>query len=208
VLAAHLTHLLAEYGYLAIIVVVGLENVGLPVPGETILITAAIYAGTSHELRLPFIVVAAAVASAVGGAAGYAIGRRGGHPLVERYGSYFHIDDAKLRLGQYLFVKYGGTIVFLGRFVAVLRPLAGFLAGLNRMDARRFLIFNALGSVLWATVFGLGGYVLGERLERASTWLAIGLGIAALAGIVIGIAFIRRHQQQFQLQADRALRIR
>jgi membrane protein DedA with SNARE-associated domain len=205
VLRAHLTQLLTTYGYLAIVVIVGLENVGVPLPGETILITAAIYAGTAHHLRLPFIVLAAAAAAAGGGTAAYLIGRRGGAAIVERYGAYLHVDASTLRLGRYLFARYGARIVFLGRFVAVLRPLAGLLAGINDMEIRRFLLFNALGSVLWATVFGVGGYVLGERLERTSRWLAIGVGVAATAGVIAGIVFIRRHQQQLQAEADRSL---
>src|SRR6267143_534727 len=137
-----LRDLLVGYGYFAVLIVVAAENLGLPLPGETILVTAAIYAGTTHVLRLPLIILAASAGALAGSSAAFAIGRRYGDALVGRYGRYIRLDEAKMRLGRYLFMRYGGAIVFLGRFVAFLRALAGLLAGVNRMTTGGSLGFS------------------------------------------------------------------
>src|SRR5213083_2281820 len=116
-MAAYLEHLLHAYGYAAIFAIIALENIGLLVPGETILITAAVFAATTHELNIIAIVVTAAAAAFGGSIAGCAIGRYGERHLLHRYGRYLHIDERDLRLGRYLFQRYGGRVVFAARFV-------------------------------------------------------------------------------------------
>src|SRR5216683_937487 len=86
--------------------------------------------------------------------------------LLRRYGRYLHLNESRLKVGLYLFRKHGGKVVFFGRFVAVLRAWAAFLAGTNRMPWPRFLLFNALGGISWATIYGLGGYLLGDNINR------------------------------------------
>lgn len=114
-------------------------------PGESTLIAAALYGGVTHHLNIVFVVVAAATGAIVGDNIGFLIGRDIGFRLLVRYGQYIHMTPARIKLGQYLFLRHGGKVVFVGRFVAILRALAAFLAGANRMTWPRFLVFNAAG---------------------------------------------------------------
>ena len=200
----HFEQLLDAYGYAAVFVIIGLENIGLPVPGETMLITAAIYAGTTHRLDVLGIVATAAAAATAGGIAGFIIGRSGGHALLQRYGRHIHVYDRDLRLGHYLFERYGGWLVFFGRFVAFLRELASLLAGINCMDERRFLLFNALGACAWASVFGFGAYALGLEIEALSARAELVIAALAVVVAIAGVRFLKRNRERLQREADRA----
>ena len=200
-----LMHFLESYGYLAVLVFVAIESTGIPFPGETMLIIAAVYAGTTHHLSIVFVILAAATGAIVGDNLGFWVGREGGFRLLRRYGRYIRLDERKLKLGQYLFQKHGSKVVFFGRFVAVLRAWAAFLAGTNRMHWVTFLLFNALGGIIWATLFGLGGYYLGNRVSQLSG----PIGIIALVVVVILLVafflFIRRNEKRLEDEAERAL---
>src|ERR1700736_428360 len=163
-LARNLDSLLASYGYLAVFIFVGVESIGVPVPGETMLVTAAIYAGTTGRRSIVGVIIASSAGAIVGDNIGYVIGRTGGYRLLKRYGRYIRLDQNRLRLGQYLFHKHGPKGVFFGRFISVLRIFAAFLAGVNRMHWRRFLIFNAAGGIIWSTIYGVAAYLLGQQL--------------------------------------------
>jgi membrane protein DedA with SNARE-associated domain len=160
------TTLIMKYGSFAVAGVVCLESMGLPLPGEAILIVAAIYAGKTGDLNIVEVIAAAAAGAIVGDNIGYWIGREIGFRLLLRYGSHVGLTEGRIKVGQYLFQRHGGKIVFFGRFIALLRVLAALLAGVNRMSWPRFFFFNAAGAILWATVFGLGAYTLGEEIER------------------------------------------
>src|SRR5579862_1847059 len=134
----HLHHLITTYGYGVVVLLVGIEGVGIPLPGETTLITAALVAGTGHELDIRGVVAAAIVGALVGDNLGFWVGRLLGTRLLLRYGRYVGLGESQLKLGQYLFRHYGGWLVGFGRFVTVLRTLAPFLAGANRMPWPRF----------------------------------------------------------------------
>jgi membrane protein DedA with SNARE-associated domain len=201
-MGAYLEHLLHAYGYAAIFAVIALENVGLLVPGETILISSAIFAATTHELNVVAIVITAAAAAFGGSVAGCAIGRYGERHLLHRYGRYFHIDERDLRLGRYLFARYGGRVVFAARFVAFLRALAGLLAGINRMDWKRFMLFSGLGAAVWAAAFGFGAYALGREVEALSVRAGVLIALAVIAAAVAGFRFILRNRSQLQREAD------
>ena len=200
-----LTHLLTTYGYGAVLLFVAIESIGIPFPGETMLLVAAIYAGTTHRLSLPLVIVAAAAGAIVGDNIGFWVGREGGYRLLRRYGRYLHLDERKLKLGQYLFLKHGGKVVFFGRFVAVLRAWAAFLAGVNRMRWRRFLLFNALGGVVWATLYGVGGYLLGNNVHRLTGPVRIITFVLAALVIIALLILIRRKQKQWEEAAEQAL---
>src|SRR5436305_12847379 len=163
-----LHQLLGTYGYWAVFVFIAIESTGIPFPGETMLLAAAIYAGTTHHLSIFLVIMAAAIGAILGDNLGFLLGRSGGYRLLHRYGRYIRLDERKLKLGQYLFMKHGGKVVFFGRFIAVLRAWAAFLAGTNQMMWPRFLLFNALGGSVWAILIGLGGYYLGDRVHRLS----------------------------------------
>src|SRR5712691_475635 len=200
-----LMHLLATYGYWAVLVFVAIESTGIPFPGETMLLVAAIYAGTTHHLFIPLVIVAAATGAILGDNIGFWIGREGGYRLLRRYGRYIRLEERRLKLGQYLFLKHGGKVVFFGRFVAVLRAFAAFLAGTNRMPWPRFLLFNALGGIVWATVYGLGGYFLGDNIHRLTG--PVGIVAIVLAGCIIiwFLLFLRRNEHRLEDEAERAL---
>src|SRR2546428_8628074 len=178
-----LMHLLSTYGYWAVLIFVAIESSGIPFPGETMLLVAAIYAGTTHRLAIPLVIAAAALGAILGDNIGYWVGREGGYRLLRRYGHYLHIDERRVKLGQYLFRKHGGKVVFFGRFIAVLRAWAAFLAGTNRMPWPRFLLFNALGGIIWATLYGLGGYLLGDQIRRLTG--PVGTTTIILAVVII-----------------------
>jgi membrane protein DedA with SNARE-associated domain len=186
--------LVATHGYWFVGLMVGLESMGIPVPGETALVTAALYAGTTHNLDIRLVLLVAAFGAIMGDNAGYWIGRRYGHDFLIRHRRLLRATPDRIMLGQYLFLRHGGKVVFFGRFIAVLRTLSALLAGVNLMPWRRFLVFNALGGVVWTAVFGIGAYAFGEQIEALEgpvAWLGIGVAIAAGLG---GIWFARRHE--------------
>jgi membrane protein DedA with SNARE-associated domain len=203
--ASNLDSLLATYGYLAVFIFVGVESLGVPVPGETMLVTAAIYAGTTGRLSIFWVIVASSAGAIVGDNIGYAIGRTGGYRLLKRYGRYIRLDENRLRLGQYLFRKQGPKVVFFGRFVSVLRIFAAFLAGVNRMHWRLFLIFNAAGGIVWSTIYGVAAFLLGRQLLQLSGRVDFVLVIVGVAVIIVVIVFLRRNEARLQREADQAL---
>ena len=199
------TELIASYGYLAVFAVIALESAGVPMPGETVLISSAVYAGSTGELNILLIVAAAASAAILGDNLGYWVGRRWGMPLLLRHGHVIALDHGRLKLGQYLFREHGGKIVFFGRFTAMLRAYAALLAGVNRLDVRRFMLFNGLGGLAWASLMGFGAYLGGRSIEH----IAGPVGLALLALVVFGgIAlwlFARRHEARLLAQAETAI---
>ncbi len=201
--ASELTPLLHTYGYWAVLVFVSIESIGIPFPGETMLLVAAIYAGTTHQLFIPFVIAAAAAGAIIGDNIGFFIGREGGYRLLRRYGRYILLNERKLKLGQYLFKKHGGKVVFFGRFIAVLRALAAFLAGTNRMTWPRFLIFNALGGIVWATIYGLGGYLLGKNIQRFTGPVGTVLIILTVIAIIAFLIFVHFNEQRLEDEAEK-----
>jgi membrane protein DedA with SNARE-associated domain len=206
-----LTHLLATYGYWVVLLFVAIESTGIPFPGETILLVAAIYAGATHHasgaphLAIVLVIVAAATGAIVGDNLGFWLGREGGYRLLRRYGHLLRLDERKLKLGQYLFLKHGGKVVFFGRFVAVLRAWAAFLAGTNRMPWPRFLVFNAAGAVVWATLYGVGGYVLGNNIHRFAGPVGFALVVVAALVFVAFVVYLRRNERRLEEEAEQAL---
>jgi membrane protein DedA with SNARE-associated domain len=195
---------LACYGYLVVALMVGVEGMGIPLPGEATLIAASIVAGTSHELNIGLVIAAASAGAVAGDNAGFWIGRSLGYRLLRRLGPYIWLTERRIMLGQYLVARYGGTLVLIGRFIALLRTLAPFIAGANQMPWRRFAPFNAAGGVLWASAYGLAAYWLGKQahgvMGRAGLLLAV-LGIAAVGA---GWLFLRRNEARLEAEAERA----
>jgi len=201
----HLQQLVGTHGYWIVALIVGLESVGLPLPGETILVLAAIYAATEPSFNIWVVMAVAAFGAIVGDNIGYGLGSRYGYALLLRYGERIGMFERRIKLGQYLFLRHGAKVVFLGRFVALLRILAAFLAGLNRMPWRTFLIANATGGVVWATVFGGGGYVFGKVLLQVHHALAPLVFALALAGFFTCGYLIRRYEDRLTELAERAI---
>ncbi len=194
---------LATYGYLAIFVIVGLESAGIPMPGETVLVAAAILAGEG-KLHLWGVIGTAAAGAIFGDNCGYWVGREFGFRIAYRYGRYVRLDERRLKLGQYLFLRHGGKIVFFGRFVAVLRAFAAFLAGVNHFNWERFFFFNAAGGIVWATIFGSGGYLLGRAFESYARPVGIAALVVAIFAVFVGARFVRYHEEALEEEAEKA----
>ncbi|MFJ1537028.1 DedA family protein [Micromonospora chalcea] len=181
-------------------VVIGVESMGIPLPGEIVLVSAALLAATG-TVGPEWVAAAAATGAILGDSVGYAVGRRGGRPLLERLGRRFpkHLGPAHLARAELSFARHGVWAVFFGRFVALLRILAGPLAGALRVPYRRFLIANAAGGLVWA--FGTT-YLLFYLGQAAEHWLKdiswAGLVLAVLAGVV-STAWLRRRARRLHM---------
>jgi membrane protein DedA with SNARE-associated domain len=174
------THLLISYGLVLLFAVIAAESAGVPLPGETALIAASILAAQGHYSIVSVIVVAAS-AAIVGDNAGYWIGRTGGRALLERWGPVRRYAERAIPPGERFFEKHGGKTVFIGRFVAVLRVTAAWLAGITQMSWWRFFLWNASGGIVWATGVSLLAYYFGKAAADAVQTY----GIYALIAIVV-----------------------
>lgn len=200
-----ITELLDAYGYWVVALGVGIESAGVPFPGETVLVVAATYAGNTHRLELAPVVASAAAGAMVGDNLGFMVGRAGGLRLLRRYGARVRLDERRIKLGIWLFRRYGALVVFLGRFVAVLRTWAAFLAGTNKMPWGRFLVANAAGGVVWAWVVGALAYNFGAaaaHIAGRAGWALLGVAILV---VLVAASFFRRHEHRLLAEADRAL---
>ncbi len=184
---ALLQNMLHVVGYPAVALFVMIESSGIPFPGETMLLLAAFYAATDVQLQVPIIIVCAALGAIVGDNLGYYAGKTGGKALVEKYGRYIHLKPEHLERAQRFFAKHGDKTVFLGRFVAVLRAWAAFLAGVNQMHWRTFLLYNAAGGILWATIYGLLGYYAGRFFHNNFAQVE---GLARNISLLLGGAIV------------------
>ena len=196
--------LIDSYGYLAVFVLVGAESLGIPLPGETALITAAIFAGHTHRLNPWLIFLVAAAAAIIGDNIGYWIGDKGGYRLARRYGPKVRLDERKLKTARYLFDLHGVKVVFFGRFVSVLRTYAAFLAGTSKMRWRRFLPANAAGGIVWAAIWTFAAYLAGNALKRASGIINLVFIGAAVVAIVVAILLVRRQTSKLADRAEQA----
>jgi membrane protein DedA with SNARE-associated domain len=197
-------NLIQAYGLWILFTVVMLESMGIPMPGETALVTASLYAGSTHQIGIASVVLVAATAAIIGDNIGYLIGRSIGIRLIVRYGRFVRLNEARLKVGQYLFLRHGGKIVFFGRFVALLRALAAVLAGINRMRWPHFLVMNAFGGICWASLFGGGAYLFGEQMKRVAGPVSLLLLVTAIGLAAAGILFFRHHEQELEQRAEAA----
>jgi membrane protein DedA with SNARE-associated domain len=181
------TDLLISYGLVLLFALIAAESAGVPLPGETALIAAAILAERG-QYSIVWVIVVAATAAIIGDNIGYWIGRTGGRALLERWGPVRRYADRALPPGERFFAKHGGKTVFIGRFVAVLRVTAAWLAGITHMSWWRFFLWNAAGGIVWATGVSLLAFYFGKAAADAVATY----GVYALIVIVVGavIAFV------------------
>jgi membrane protein DedA with SNARE-associated domain len=187
---------LRHYGYLAVAGVLLLENIGLPVPGETMLIAASLYAATG-QLNIVLVGIIAVLASTAGSAIGYAIGVYGGRPLADRYGKYIFLTAERLDKTEEFFRRRGPLVVLLGRFVEGVRQAAGVIAGISGMKFPRFLLFTLIGAVLWVATWSTVGELAGDHITTIShyaTYVAEGVGVIVV--LLIARAVLRSRNKR------------
>lgn len=194
-----LSDIIADFGPWAVFGLVLIESFGVPVPGETALISAAIAAAHGH-MSIVLLLLVAWVAAVVGDNIGYVLGRYGGRRLVVRHGSRIGITDARLARVEYFFARRGSLVVIMARFIAGLRQLNGIVAGIGRMHPLKFMLYNAIGAALWVSVWGFGVYWFGEhflaalkQFGPAGAYVLLG-ALAAIIVVYIGWWLIRRRR--------------
>ena len=190
-----LLDLFARYGYAVVFVGVLLENAGVPVPGETVLLAGA---ALSHIGRLSFVrvVLVAIVAATIGDNIGFLIGRRGGRVLAERHGWRVGLTSGRLRQFDAFFDRYGPQAVFIARFVTGLRVFGAVLAGASGIPWRTFLFYNATGAVVWSTTIAAAGYLLAYSWQTLERWVGrTGVIALVLVAIVVGFLFFKRRRE-------------
>jgi membrane protein DedA with SNARE-associated domain len=191
-----LRNAVVHYGYWAVAIALFLENAGLPVPGETVLLVASFLAFSQHDLRLPWIIVVATMAATLGDNLGFAVGYYGGRPLVARYQAFFRIQNKTLARGESLFARFGAATVFFARFVFGMRIIAGPMAGVLRMPWRTFLVFNFLGAALWVTAISSAGFLFGQHWGRLMRDLKrFDVAVAILAVLALGFWWWRSRRE-------------
>ena len=184
---------LVHYGYWAVAAALFLENAGVPVPGETVLLLASFLAYTERDLHLGWIIVVGTVAATLGDNLGYAIGHSGGRSLLDRHQRIFRISDAAVARGEKLLGQYGSMTILFARFVFGMRIIAGPLAGVLRMPWKKFAVFNLLGAMLWVTVISVVGYSFGSRWNVLMRFMnRFDLVLGAVFAVIAVILWLRR----------------
>jgi membrane protein DedA with SNARE-associated domain len=169
-LLAFFSEFVSRFGYLAVAVFVTLEGLGLPLPGETAVVTAAAFA-SQGKLNVVGVVIAATIGSVLGGSGGYWLGRIGGRGLLVRYGHLIHLDADRLLRTEKYFERHGMKTVFFARFIALLRIFGSIFAGIAHMPFATFSIVNLLGGFIWAVTFSTLGYLFGKNLPLLDDYL-------------------------------------
>ena len=177
--------LLQTYTYPVLVGLVLLESLGIPLPGEIALVTAAAYASLGH-ISIYAVIILAALAAIVGGALGYLIGLRGGLPLVLHYGGYIGVRRRHVDRAHAFFEKHGAKTILFGRFIAILRTWAAIVAGGAGMSFPKFVLYNSIGSVVWAIVFGWLGYYFGRDLPLLESYISR-VSLVLLVALAVGI---------------------
>jgi membrane protein DedA with SNARE-associated domain len=196
-LAHHLSRLLQSYTYPVLVALVLLESVGIPLPGEIALVTAAAYASLGH-ISIYIVIILAAIAAIVGGILGYWIGIKGGLPLVARYGGYVGVRKSHIDRAHAFFERNGAKTILFGRFIAILRTWAAVVAGAAFMSFTKFVIYTSIGSIVWAIAFGFLGYNFGRDLpllEKYISRVSFGVLMVGAVGIAVFLIIQRRRSK-------------
>lgn len=186
--------LISQYGYLAVGLLILIEDFGVPAPGETVLIATAFFAGFGH-LNIWLVVLIAILGAVIGDNIGFAIGHFGGRPLAERFGKYIFLTEKRLDTAEEFFSRNGGKVVVVARFIEGLRQLNGIIAGISGMRWRSFLLFNTIGATLWVAVWASVGYFGGSYISQIYRYGTL-LGAAAAILVILYISYrvIKRYR--------------
>jgi membrane protein DedA with SNARE-associated domain len=199
------SHFVQTYGAWVVAAMLFIESMGIPVPGETTLVTAAILAGTNQTQGLWPVIAAGVIGAAAGSLVGFWIGRNLGYRLLISYGPYIRLTEARLKIGQFLFRRYGVGILIVCRFLPMLRSLMGILAGINRMPPISFLVGAIVGSIVWVTCIALLAYSFGGELRHQTRGAVTFIGFVALAMVVVIALGIARYETYLAARAEREL---
>ena len=198
-----ITHLLQRYGCVTVFTVVALQAVGCRLPGATALVAAALYASTVHGLPIAGVIAAGALGALCGTIAGFAVGRRGGEPLLHAIGRRLRASPERVQRVRRELAASGAGWLFLARFVTGLRNLSGLLAGASGMPLERFLAVSAAAALTWALVSGLEYFFFGRALASASRWLQVVLVVAGIAWLLISLCVLRKRAlRRLRAQSD------
>ena len=207
----HVTPILDRWGYLAVAGMIGVESFGVPAPGQTIMVAAAIYAGAG---RLNIFAVAgiAFVAAVMGDNVGYWIGVRGGRRVVHRFGKYVFLTPERLERAERFFARRGSRIVLVARFIDGIRQFNGVIAGITAMPWRTFLLYNALGAALWVGWWTTVAYLLGTHLVKIMEhahhykWWAISItAVVVVAYVTLHVRHIKRRRARAAAESTEAV---
>ena len=196
-----LSDLVVHFGYGAVFILIFLESAGVPLPGETALVTASALAATTARLDISLIITTAAAAAILGDNLGFWVGHRYGFAFLRRYGRYVRLSEDRIMICQWLFRQYGGRVIFFGRFTAFLRTYAALLAGALNFPRGEFFVWNASGGIVWAAFFGLGGHMFGHAVKLVAGPVSAALLICAVVGIGALWWMFKRYETQLLAKA-------
>ena len=188
---------LGQYGYAIVFIAIMIESMGVPFPGETMLLIASAYAASTGTLSIFGVIGSAAGGAMIGDSLGYWIGREGGRRLIRRYGKFVGLTEDRYQRAQDYLKRHGGKAVFFGRFVSIARTWIAVLVGAHRLNYLQFLLYNVLGGLVWATVYGSLGYVFGSNLPLLETWVKrVGISFSLIAiAVVIYLLYLRKKRK-------------
>lgn len=193
------------HGTWLVAVVIFFESTGLPLPGESLLIALSIYAATQGGIDIYAALGWAVVGAVMGDNAGYLIGRRVGRRALVRWGGKIGLTERRITLGDYLFHRHGGKVVFFGRFIAFMRVFAALLAGATNMPWGRFLVWNGLGGVTWVVGYGGAAYLVGDNIKLFLGPIGLTLGVVAGGLILWLVIWVNRHEDEMVATAEAAM---
>ena len=199
-----LAQLISNYGIWVVAAFVALESIGIPLPAEAALIAAAFFAAR-HGLDIWPLLAAGIVAAIIGEVVGFWIGRRFGHQLLRRHGPRLGLTEGRMRIGQWLFVRYGGRFVFVARFLPFLRNMAAVLAGTNSMAQHSFYFASATAAAAWILFYGLAAYTFGTVFAEVASPATYVLGFAAAVIVLAAPAVVLQYEPHLLMKAEREL---
>lgn len=198
VIVSFLEEALVNYGYIIVFSAICIESMGVPFPGETMLLVASAYAANTGVLSIYGVIGSAAGGAIVGDSMGYWIGREGGRKLIQRFGKFVGLTEERYAKAQDYLKIHGGKAVFFGRFVSVARTWIAVLVGAHHLNYLQFLLYNVLGGIVWATVYGSLGYAFGSNLPLLEMWVkraGATMTILALGGVAY-VIWLRKHKRR------------
>jgi membrane protein DedA with SNARE-associated domain len=196
------TEFIATYGVWLVAGFIALETIGAPLPAEAAIMAAGFFAARSQDLDIRLLIIVGSVAAILGNVAGFWIGRRFGYRLLTRYGPRVGLTEARIKIGQWLFVHYGGRFVFIARFLPFLRNMAAILAGANAMPQPLFYAASSTAAVAWVMLYSLASYALGEAFSDLASSAAMALGVVAILIIVAVPSLILRYEDRLLARAE------